>query len=78
MHKYIKLRQRLIAADADQSDIARILKRSIPYVSLRFTGKYPWDADEMAQIGAWLQIPHEEFYDYFIRPWLGKEREALQ
>ena len=78
MRKYIKLRQRLLAADADQRDIAKLLHRSTAYVSERFTGQFPWNAAEMALIGAWLKIPHEETYDYFIRPWEGTEREALQ
>ncbi len=78
MRKYIKLRQRLIAADADAAEVARRIGRGSSYVSRRFTGQLPWDGADMAILGDWLQIPHEEFYDYFIRPWLGKEREALQ
>lgn len=78
MRKYIKLRQRLVAADADAVEVARRIGRGRSYVSRRFTGQQPWDAADMAILGEWLKIPPEEFYDYFIRPWEGKEREALQ
>ena len=76
MKRFILLRQRLTAAGADQRECAARIGRSPTYVSQHLSGQHPWDIADIAALGEWLKIPPERYYDYFIAPWVGDERDV--
>lgn len=73
MKKFIRLRQQMLARGVDQGEMACRLGKSDAYISSRLSGRYPWNAREIADIGAWLSIPPEQRYEFFIRPITGEE-----
>lgn len=68
MRKFTALRQRMLAQDVTQQDVADNIGIRRSAVSNRMTGKLPWTASEMLAVGDYLNIPEDEFYHYFIEP----------
>lgn len=65
--KYKRLRGAMYANSVTQEEIAKLLKRSLAYVSLRMTGKQPYDINEVYAICDYLEIPYGDIYLYFPR-----------
>ncbi len=66
MAKKSKLQTLLFARDITQPEIAEAIDKGTSYVSHRVTGKKPWTTKDMEIIGKILEIPREEWLDYFI------------
>jgi hypothetical protein len=62
---HAKLRGAMIAADIDESYLARKLLRGTTYISQRMVGKKPWAMDEVYTIMDLLQIPYDQMAVYF-------------
>lgn len=65
MKKKSKLQSRLYTWGVNQSEIAEAIGKKLTYVSHRVTGKKPWTMEEVQIIGKMLEIPREEWLDYF-------------
>ena len=48
-----------------QVDLEPLIGRKIAYISVRMNGQRPWNIKEMEQIGTFLNIPKEQWLDYF-------------
>ena len=64
--KYAKLKALMYEKDVRQIDLEPIISRKIAYISTRLNGKEPWNTQEMQAIGQLLEIPREQWLDYFI------------
>lgn len=64
--KFNKLKALMYERDVTQADLVPVIDRSTAYISLRLTARQPWNTDEIQQIAAFLEIPREEWLDYFI------------
>lgn len=62
---HAKLRGAMIAADIDESYLARKLLRGTTYISQRMVGKKPWAMDEVYTIMDLLKIPYDQMAAYF-------------
>lgn len=71
-----KMRGLLAAEGVEQTDLARILNRSITYVSQRYMGRAPWTADEMYAILELVDQPSEKLHEIFPPRKEAKERQA--
>lgn len=58
----------IVARGETCRDIARDVGLTPQTMSLRMKGKVAFSAKEIARIGEILEIPHERYYDLFIRP----------
>jgi hypothetical protein len=74
MHRPIKhngqklfklLRAKMAEKGHDQIDLAKLLDRSLTYISLRFCGHMPWDMDDVYRMCLIYNIPHSEIHLYF-------------
>ena len=64
--KYAKLKALMYEKDVRQIDLEPGIGRKIAYISTRLNGKEPWNTQEMEAIGTLLEIPREQWLDYFI------------
>lgn len=64
--KYTKLKSRMYEMDIRQIDLVPVVGRKIAYISVRMSGKAPWNTAEMKAIGEYLGIPRDQWLDYFI------------
>jgi len=62
---YQKMRGYLQAEGYEQTDVAEELGRSITYVSNRYTGKEPWNQDEMYKIMDLIKQPYDRLHEIF-------------
>lgn len=65
MKPFKKLRVELAVNEIEQQDIAKLIGRSVFYVSARMTGKAPWTLPEAYIICNRLDIPLEQLLDLF-------------
>lgn len=63
---YKKLKIRMMKKEISQKDLVPVIGRKIAYISSRFNGKHPWNTKEMEVIGTLLEIPKEQWLDYFV------------
>lgn len=64
--KYAKLKSRMYEMDIRQVDLVPVVGRKIAYISVRMSGKAPWNTAEMKAIGEFLEIPRDQWLDYFM------------
>lgn len=64
--KFAKLKALLYEKELIQADLAREVGRSGTYITVRMNGKEPWSLDDVQVIGKMLEIPREQWLDYFI------------
>lgn len=64
--KFAKLKALLYEKELIQADLARELGRSGTYITVRMNGKEPWSLDDVQAIGEMLEIPREQWLDFFI------------
>lgn len=64
--KFAKLKALMYEKDFIQADLAREVRRSGTYITVRMNGKEPWSLDDVQAIGTMLEIPREQWLDYFI------------
>lgn len=62
-----KLRGLMYVAGMSHGELADALDRSGTYVSMRMTGKMPWDMDDVYKICDIFSIKPEEISVYFPR-----------
>lgn len=65
MKPFKRLRVELAVNEIEQQDIAKLIGRSVFYVSARMTGKAPWTLPEAYTICKRLNIPLDQLLDYF-------------
>ena len=63
--KLAKLKALMFENEVRQVDLEPIIGRKIAYISVRMNGQRPWNIKEMEQIGTFLNIPKEQWLDYF-------------
>lgn len=66
--KFNKLKTLMYELNVTQDDLVPVIDRSSAYISLRLTARRPWNTDEIQLIAAFLDIPREEWLEYFIEP----------
>lgn len=72
--KFAKLKALMYEREVIQADLAEALGRSQTYIVVRMGGKEPWNLEDIQTIGAMLDIPREQWLDYFIdTPATGRE-----
>lgn len=76
--KYVKLKSRMYEMDMRQVDLVPVVGRKISYISVRMSGKVPWNTAEMKAIGEFLGIPREQWLDYFMDEDEPKIDRAIQ
>lgn len=64
--KFSKLKALMFEKEIRQIDLEPIVGRGINYISRRFNGKEAFNTKEMQSIGTMLEIPKEQWLDYFI------------
>ena len=64
--KYATLKALMFEKDVRQIDLEPVIGRKIAYISTRLNGKEPWNTEEIQAIGKLLEIPREQWLDYFI------------
>ena len=64
--KFGKLKSLLFENGYTHADLVPVIGRETAYISLRMNAKKPWNTDEIRQIAAFLDIPRDEWLDYFI------------
>ena len=62
---HAKLRGAMVAADVDQSYLARRLGYGATYISQRMMGKKPWAVSDCYMIMDLLKIPYTMMAEYF-------------
>lgn len=63
--KFAKLKSLMYENEIRQIDLEPVIGRKIAYISVRMNGGRPWTTKEMEQIGTFLEIPQEQWWDYF-------------
>lgn len=66
MTRYTKLKGRMFELGVTQIALQKVIGRGQGYVTARINGHKPWNAAEMARIGAYLEIPKDQWADYFM------------
>ncbi len=64
--KFAKLKALMYEREVVQADLAATLGRSQTYIVVRMNGKEPWSLDDVQTIGNMLEIPREQWLDFFI------------
>lgn len=64
--KFAKLKAAMYATEITQADIAREVGRSVNYISLRMTGREPFNVEEVKKIGTMLHLDRAQWLDYFL------------
>lgn len=64
--KFSKLKALMFEKEIRQIDLEPIVGHGINYISRRFNGKEAFNTKEMQSIGTMLEIPKEQWLDYFI------------
>ena len=64
--KFAKLKAAMYEAEITQADIAREVGRSVNYISLRMTGREPFNVEEVKKIGTMLHLDRAQWLDYFL------------
>lgn len=62
---YGDLRGAMTAAEITQQDVARVLRRSLPYVSACFNGRKSWELSECYKVMDMLHLDKRGVYKYF-------------
>lgn len=75
MKPCLKLRQKCLEMDYTAEQLAKAIGRSPCYVSKIFCGKSIADASDIYGMAAVLQIPPEDWQDYFFPPEVRKQLE---
>lgn len=75
INHYKKLKIRMLEKGVRQIDLVPVIGRKICYISSRLNGKEPWNTEEIQAIGTLLEIPREQWFDYFIDE-NGKEEKS--
>jgi hypothetical protein len=63
--EFLKLKFRMTEQDVEVADLIPIIGKKKTYISERLNAKHPWNTDEIKKIGAYLEIPREEWPEYF-------------
>ena len=74
--KYAKLKARMFEMDIRQIDLESIVGHKIAYITTRMNGHAPWNTAEMKAIGELLDIPRDEWLDYFMEEEIPTEKSA--
>jgi len=64
--RFAKLKALMFERDVTQEDLTDVVGRGRSYVSKRLNGREPWTLDDVQAVGAFLEIPREQWLDYFI------------
>ena len=75
---YALLRGAYNAAGYDQVSLGRKIKRSESYMTLRFGGRKPFDADDMYNLMDLFKIPYEEMHRYFPPRGIAPKERPVQ
>lgn len=74
--KFAKLKALMYEREVIQADLAEALGRSQTYIVVRMGGKEPWNLEDIQAIGTMLEIPREQWLDFFIdSPTPGREAD---
>lgn len=68
MHRYIKLRTRMMECDVTQAYLAKAMGVGITYLSRRMCGHEAFDTEDMESMAKVLNIPMEKWLEYFYEP----------
>ena len=63
---YTKLKGRMFERGVTQKDLQVITGRGQSYVTTRVNQHKPWTCKEMKAIGELLEIPQEQWAEYFV------------
>lgn len=74
--KFKLLRRTMFEDDVDQMTLGKTIGRSSSYISARFSGKMPFDANDMYAILDFLGVPHDQIHKYFPPNGLEEKTEA--
>lgn len=66
MPRYTKLKGRMFEMGITQLELQPVIKRGQAYITMRINGHKPWNAQEIVKPGTFLQIPREQWPDYFM------------
>lgn len=64
--KFARLKALMFEMGIRQIDLEPIIGRKVAYISTRMRGKAPWNTAEMKAIGELLDIPKDQWLDYFM------------
>lgn len=64
--KFSKLKARMFEQDISQQYLAKRLGKGITYLSRRLNAHEPFTTEDMQAIGLVLEIPRDQWLDYFI------------
>lgn len=66
MGKYTKPKGKMFELGITQKDLQGIVGRGLAYITVRINGHKPWSGDDMEKMGKYLELPNEQWADYFI------------
>lgn len=63
--RYKLLRRTMFENDVDQATLGKIIHRCPGYISVRFNGKMPFDANDMYGILDYFGVAHDQLHAFF-------------
>lgn len=63
--RMIKLKARMFEMGITQQEVANAIGKGLAYTCRRCNGWIPWNIQEMTVIGTMLELPREQWLDYF-------------
>lgn len=64
--KFLDLKCLMFKRNITQKDLVDVLGRKTTYISHRMTGVEPWNLEDVRKIAEFLEIPREQWLDYFL------------
>lgn len=72
--KFLQLRVAMMQRDLDGQTLAAMAGMSANSLSNKLRGIYPFTAEEMRNIASILNIPPEQYFDYFVADFRSVEK----
>lgn len=66
MRHYTKLKGKLFEMGITQKELQPIIDRGQVYITTRLNQHKPWTGEEITKLGEYLEIPREQWPDYFL------------
>ncbi len=73
---YHKLRVRFAEMEMRQGDVAQAAGMAKSTMTSRMQGKQPWTSAEITRVAAVLNIPREQYGEYFFEPSPKSKKDA--